>query len=425
MIRSNDMLLNIRRLIFSSTAKDSYILYVGNILSVAINFLITILLTRNLSTSEFGVFITGIVFLQLLVDLFELGINPALINLVSSSKDEAKLFIKSSFLLKLIISITVSLVLVLSADFIAISVFKNKIMSPVISFSALGFIFLTIIFWGQSVFQAQRNFLYSAILNTSINVLRLLFLGALLLSSYFNLYSSFFVSQIVLGFSALFVIYKLGFFLKFRNFKKKGTLEIIRFGLPIGISFAIAAIYTKLDQLMIYNIAGDKEAGVYGLAARLATIMIFLIAAFNSSVIPRFSSVEKNKFFVYFKKTVIVSIIVAFSTIILAFTIGTFFIPIIFGEEFKDSVLSLQLLSIGIAFFAVTSPIASAITYHFKQPKFSLASSFLSMIIIIGLLNALIPLFKSTGAAIAVLLVYIFQFIISLIYFLYLRNKYL
>src|SRR3989344_3523099 len=163
-MRQIDMWETFKSIILSSTAKDSSILYLGNILSVAINFLITLLLTRSLTTSEFGIFVTGLIFLQLLVDLFELGINPALINLASSSKEKSVSYIRASFLLKVIIGIVVSLILIIFASPISLVFFKNNSMAPIIIFSSLGFTFLTFILWGQSVFQSQKNFVYSALL---------------------------------------------------------------------------------------------------------------------------------------------------------------------------------------------------------------------------------------------------------------------
>ena len=63
---------------------------------------------------------------------------------------------------------------------------------------------------------------------------------------------------------------KIGFNYKFKYIEYH---EIIKFGLPIGLSFAIAALYTRLDQLLVFRYLGEEAAGIYGLAARLMLIL--------------------------------------------------------------------------------------------------------------------------------------------------------
>ena len=145
----------IRTLFFSSTAKDSYKMLLGNVISSLCGFLIITLLTRSISVDEVGLFITALTFTQLVTDLFELGINPASINFLSQGN---KSFLKSSFLLKSLVAISVSALIFLMAGPIANFVFKNESITAYIQISALGIFFLQLLNWAQTIFQTEKRF---------------------------------------------------------------------------------------------------------------------------------------------------------------------------------------------------------------------------------------------------------------------------
>lgn len=400
---------------FSRTSKDSSVLFAGTIISTILNLAIVVLLTRSLSTSDFGIFITALTFTQLITDMLELGVNPATLNFLSSRSESASL-VKTSFNLKVGIGLLSGLLVFLLADYISILVFKNEAISPFIKASSVGIFLGMLVTWGQTVFQAQKRFPLASLVNLSPNLVRfvtillIIFLGA---SNAFNLFLYY---QVVLIFSVVLILVSLGLnFLKSKH-AEVSHKQMLMFGLPVGLSFMVAALYTRLDQMFIFNLAGNSEAGVYGLAARLTTVFIFLVASVNSAIVPRFASVSKMDFSTYFKKVIHVSYFI--SGVGLAAILFSPVIPLIFGtQKFEGSILPFQILMVGIIFFTLSFPYSSAILYRLKKTAFPFWLSVFSLIVIWVLLTILIPQYRSVGAAISVSLVYIVQFIISFIYF--------
>src|SRR3989337_27937 len=68
---------------FSSTAKNTYILFAGNLVDAALAFLFTILVFRTLSTAEFGIFSALNNFVIVAYSLLDIGISGSLINFIS------------------------------------------------------------------------------------------------------------------------------------------------------------------------------------------------------------------------------------------------------------------------------------------------------------------------------------------------------
>jgi O-antigen/teichoic acid export membrane protein len=410
-------------LLFSATSKDSLVLLSGTIISNLINFLIVFILARNLSPQELGLIFTGLVFIQLVTDLFEFGINSTILTrLPVAEKQNQQKIISSSFVMKLIIGVVVGFSVALLSETISNVIFNNPNIQSVIQISGLGILLLTLIFWSQSVFQAKRDFLSSMSVNTSINILRLLAIGGVAILGVLNLTDVYFSMQVILIISVLYIIFKLQNLLKFNQISWLETKQILKFGLPIGLAFAMAALYTKLDQILILRISGEEEAGVYGVAQRLSAFFVFTVAAFNSAIVPRIVAIESNAFGRYFKKVVIISIGLAFLTSIGGFIISMF-IPVIFGVEYLNSVTPFLILAIGMSLFILSIPFSSLILYRYKRNYYSFIISGLSLLLVFGLLSILVPIYNSVGAALSMLIVYLVQLIINYSYYKYLEKS--
>jgi O-antigen/teichoic acid export membrane protein len=409
--------LNLKNILFSQTSKDSLYLLIGTIISVAINFVLVVILTNNLGPAQFGLFITALVFSQLVIDMFELGVNSATINYVSSTTGlEKNKYILTSLLLKVVIAALVSLGVLFLSSSISSIFFKNIAMIPFVQISAIGIFLMIIVNWAQSFFQAEKKFIFSSIVNASPNVSRLLLFLLFILGGSFTVISVYLGYQLVLIISVIIIFLLSGAnFIKskieYRNFK-----NILTFGLPIGLGFLVSALYSRLDQLMLFNLAGEYQAGIYGLASKLSTTFVFIVVAFTSAYIPRLTTLEDSKFKTYFSKVLLVSFILGL--LALLSIIFTPLIIYIFGSEYQMSIQPLIILMVGIFFFTLSSPFISVLVYKFKMTKISLILAVLSLIILFLLLNLLVPLYQANGAAISLSLLYLIQLVLSLGIFL-------
>ncbi len=407
----------------SETARDTMYLLSGTVISNVFGFALMAFITRSLNPIGFGLFVTALAFAQMLADFSELGINPSSLNFVAKSSGKEKLLlIKNSFLLKVFVTGIVSLFVYLLSGPIANIVFKNGDMIPFVQLSAIGGFLLALVAWSQSIFQSEKRFLLSSVLNTSTNVFRFAAVGILLLSGLSSPVGAYGVFQIILGLSvAIFFIAHDLKFLK-QDVKISRIKQIFFFGLPIGASFSLGSIYTRLDQILVFNYLGSGEAGIYGLASRLFLVLVFIISAFSSAIAPRFAHMSIAEFKNYFIKSIYACVGLV-GLIILSIIISPFFVPLIFGDAFKQSVIPFQILALGTIFFIFSIPLNLVLIFRQQKNTFIFVIGVIAFALTWYLLNNLIPKFGINGAALAMALVNLFQLVSFAIYTLYLKGK--
>ncbi len=412
----------IKSFFYSATSRDFTKLLSASVFSTIFNFLLIVILTRNMSTSEFGLIVTALTFTQLLSDFFELGLGSALLNSASGAGDVRALYIKASLMLRLAVSVVVAGLAVILAGPISRQFFHSMAIIPLIKISALGVLLGQIIAWSQTVYQTQMKFGKAALISSMSNPLRVLAILVLMVMGKFSMANIYWVLQLVLFLVMIFAFVGICQNLFSVRFEKEKAFKMLKFALPVGAAFALAALYTKLDQMMVLRLAGQDEAGIYGLASRLMMPFILVTSSLSLVLVPRFASLRGSEFAAYFKKSL--GLIGGIGTVmLLAIPLSPWLLPLIFGKVYVGAVVPFQVLTLGVVLFLISSPISSAIIYHFKKPAFSLYLSAGSLILVWLLLNWLIPVYKGNGAAAAVVGVYLVQLLVSAFYFLKLSHR--
>ncbi len=421
--------MNLKSYFFSSTSKDSGILLSGSILSTFLGLITVFLLTKNLSLYEFGLFISALTFVQLFTDFFELGINQATINFLSGKDiSHQKNFIFNLFVLKVTSALFIGVFIYFESRFLSELIFVNRNMAPYISFAAFGIVLNIIFNWIQSFLVSQKRFISSSILSLSINLLRVLTLALIFNQFVIEAKEIFLIIQLLISLPIIFIIFKFRSIYKeyltfANNINNSEILKIVRFGLPLGIAFAISAVYTRLDQIMILKLTNPNEAAIYGLAARITLPLLLVISSFSTAIIPRYVSINDQDFKNYFQKSLVVVGLMS-GVVLIGISILPILLPLIFGNSYIPSVIPAQILLIGMIFFILSSPFYNLIIYRFKDTYYSLFLASGSLILVYILLSSLIPISKSMGAAWSIGLVYFSQFIFSMLYTIFKIKKY-
>jgi O-antigen/teichoic acid export membrane protein len=78
------------------------------------------------------------------------------------------------------------------------------------------------------------------------------------------------------------------------RFGLRGARELwgplVRLGLPVGISGLLIVAYARIDQVLVFQLAGDRAAGLYGSAYRLLERAEMLPAAVMTTLFPLLSA---------------------------------------------------------------------------------------------------------------------------------------
>jgi O-antigen/teichoic acid export membrane protein len=391
----------VKGLATSATAKDTYLMYVGNLLSAFIGFLFVLVIARNLTVDDFGIFSAANNLIIIIASLTDIGISSAVVKFVSEKmasddKVSAYKYIKAGFVLRFWTVLTISFLVFLLSGLIS----KHLLATDEIKVAWwVAIISLGMFSWGyfQYVFQAFRKFVHSIITDISLGTSRVLLtlifvLGGLKLNEVFGAYfAATIVSLVVIAF-----MIRLDF-LKSRP-DKQVYKKLLKFSGWLGVNRVISSISGRLDVQMLAALAGATQTGFYSIPSRLAFFIPVLAGSFTSVLAPRLSSFgDKEKEIRYVKKATLAVLPISIG-IVVWIALAKPFIVILFGQKYLPAVPVFQALAAAMIPFLFTVPSVSAIIYAIKKPIyigifafFQLAAIFLLNLYFIPRMGALGP----------------------------------
>lgn len=253
-----------------------------NILNKIVPFLLLPIITRMLpNTSDFGVYSMYTTILGLGTPLAVLGLYDAMFREFFERDDIQYKYDVTTTTQRLVIvsSIVIAVILILFNRSFSIIFFGNSNYSTLVIFAGIG------VFIGANKnpiqaptrMQNQRNIFIISGLLSAISMYAIALILIYNGFSYFGLiYSSIISSFFILIF---FWIRNNAYFLKGR-FNIKIGKELLRVGLPLLPTFLIYWVYNSMDKIMITNILGTYELGVYSIGAKMAQVSQLIYAGF-------------------------------------------------------------------------------------------------------------------------------------------------
>lgn len=425
-----DIFKRLSVLIFSNTARDTYILFFGNLLSAFLGFIFTLFVARELSVSDFGVFSAAVNLVIILTSLTDLGISTGVINYVAENIAQGKLilsnkYIKASILIKLWVNIVISLIIIL------ISVWVSKFListddNLVAIYTAFISLSLALPMLIPSILQAQKRFVASLVADNTLYLVRLVFSMIFMYFFGLNVHNSL-LSYVLGGL----VGSTLGIFLLnpqflFLKTEKKIYSNLLKFSGWIGINRIVSSISGRLDIQMLAILAGSSATGLYSIPSRLAGFIIVLTSSYSSVLATRLAGfankTEEKKYIV--KASFALIPILAFLVLWIIFAKP--FMLLLFGDKYLEAVPVFQALTFSMMPFVLTSVSVAAIVYAMKKTFYIGAFSFFQIVAIFILNLLLIPKYGVIGPTItffitnSILAIYTWAIVIK--YYWYEKN---
>ena len=177
--------------------------------------------------------------------------------------------------------------------------------------------------------------------------------------------------------------------------------QLFSFGIRVYVGNVASGLLTQLDQLLVNGLAGLSALGVYNQAASLAQKAWMIPAGVESAAYrPMTSSAtlaEARLLAVRLFRTVLFLSI----GLIAAGWLLAPLIPIIYGRDFRETVLPFRILILGTAFFGCGRMFSIYFTGYRKRPQLLLALNWILLPIQANLCLWLIPLWGLKGACIS------------------------
>lgn len=384
-------------------SKNISVLFLSQILSYIFAFFTLMYSARYFGVEQFGILSFALAFTGIFSILMDLGLSTLTIRELARNKSLFKKYIGNIIPIKIFLSLTSSCLMIIIVNLMGYDQQTINVTYFIIFYTILNT--FSLLFY--SVFQANEKMEFPAlgyILNSS-----LLFLGILMAIYYgFNIYQFSFVYIIVSAFILVYaiIVFSWKFKLPKMEFNWKIWKSIINESLPFTISGISINIYLWIDTIILSFIQGQEAVGLYNAAYRLITILFFIPIVFNTVLFPvmsqYFVSSKESLIFTFdklFKTMIIIGVPIGVGIVFIANKI----IMLIYGNQFLDAVIILQILIWSTVLIFAQNPLLRLLESSNKQ--LSVSKIYLIGVLFNSTLNIVfIPIFSYVAAAIITVL---------------------
>lgn len=199
------------------------------------------------------------------------------------------------------------------------------------------------------------------------------------------------------------------------------TLRIWRHLKPSLVLFLlniIISIYVNLDSAMLGFIKDDTAVGYYSIAGKLSHITLSMITTLGVVLLPRFSYlIKQNKveeFDALARKSMDFTIGICLPIVAGFVTLAPLIVVTLFGEQYLDSILTLQIISPIILFASLTNVLGIQILYPKGKENIVILSTLGAAIVNFTLNWFLIPIYSQNGAAFSTAVAEVIVFVVQM-----------
>lgn len=388
----------------SEPVKASIWFTFSNILQKALSLLATPILTRILSTEQYGTFTlyqswVSILTIFTTLNIFQNAFNRALVQYPNDHKR-----LESSLL-----GLTSTITLLLLIIYIF---FKNELAALFnLSFPIVISMFVEIMFVSAYEFWAaeQRfNYKYWHLVIVSV----LMSFGSLILGIVMilltekykaeaRIYSDVGVKILICAFIYINIIKKGKVF-----YNKNYWKYAIEFSLPLVPHFLSHFVLNQSDRILIGNIVGTSQAAIYSVAYSIAMMMVLITEAINNTFVPFSFKELSHKKYNSIKHASSELVIFVGLLCLLPMMFAPEIIELFASSKYHDAIWVVPPISASV-FFIFIYNIFSNIEYYYKRTIGISLASILSAVLNLALNLVAIKLWGYLAAAYTTLLAYI------------------
>ncbi|HOP40647.1 MAG TPA: flippase [Geobacteraceae bacterium] len=219
------------------------------------------------------------------------------------------------------------------------------------------------------------------------------------------------LAEIVLGAIGLALVYRMtGQHIAHWRIDTILIKKLLKEGLPLVLSGIAFMVYLRVDQVMLGQMAGDREVGIYSAAVRVAEIWYFIPTAIISSVFPDIihaREISKELFLAKLQKLYNLLAFMGYAVAVPTTFLAGWVINLLFGPSFAAAAPTLAVL-VWAGVFANLGVARNAYLLATNRSRILLFAVLAGAVSNVLLNLLLIPAFGSMGAAIASCLSYWF-----------------
>lgn len=378
------------------------------IFRMVVTFFVGIWVARYLGPELYGQLNFAQSFVALFSTIANLGLDGIVVRNIVNEPSRINEIMGSSFVLKLIgalfsISLTFGLII-----FVRPADTESQWLVTVIALGIMFQSFDTIDYWFQSQVYAKVKVYASSI---SFSIISLVKVTLILIHAPLVAFAYAGLAEVAFGAIGLLVGYRFhGHYIRKWRATVTCAKAMLKDSWPLILSSLAIMIYMRIDQIMIGEIAGDRELGIYSVAVRLGEMWYFVPLAIVSSTFPAIVQAKKISDELFYGRLQKLYDMMAFIGYVAAIGTTCFasFIVSLFGPAYAKSA-SLLILYIWIGLFVNLGVARSCFLNTMNFTRWHFVTSLMGCVINVFLNLVLIPQYGAMGATIASLFAYWFQ----------------
>ena len=332
-------------------------MFAEQILRMVAGLLVGIWVARYLGPKQFGVFSYAIAFAALFSSIAKLGLDGILVRDLVKEPELRDAYLGTAFWLKLMGALLMLGVVTITMQLTSSDPLTNLYIL-IIASGAVFQSFEVVDFYFQSKVLSKFVSIckMTQLLISSLLKLYFIFTGAELI--YFVLITL--VDQVTLSLS-LYIAYrfqKLGSF--YEHFNKEIAKQLLKDSWPLIFTGLVIIIYMRIDQIMIKEMLGEREVGLFSAAVRLSEVWYFIPVIISSSLFPSIVNAKKISEELYLGRLQHLYAVMIWVAIIIALLltfVSNWVVTLLFGEAYREAgqVLAIHIWAGVFVFIGVAS----------------------------------------------------------------------
>jgi O-antigen/teichoic acid export membrane protein len=391
------------------------------IIQKVLAFIYFTFLARYLPVDDLGKYTFAFSFTTIFSVLVDVGLSAILTREIAKNKEKEENLLANILGLKIILSVAIYALIILLINLLGYLELTKKLVYLTGVIMLLDNFSLT--WWG--VLRGHENLKYESIGITLFQII-VVSLGGILIWQKANVI--YLVSVILLAslFNCIFSYCQMRWRLKLVpkiDFNKRLLKNLLKISWPFALAGIFARLNTQIDTVFLSKLGCstiqmcETNIGIYSVATKITLALHFIPLAFTAALFPAMSKLfveDKEKLVRTFEKSMHYLMIVGIPISIGIGVLAPDFLPKVFGQEFTNSILPLQILMASLSIIFLTFPIGALLNATSRQLRNTLNIG-IAVIVNIVLNLILIPFYSYTGAAIASLTSSIIILVLGLI----------
>jgi O-antigen/teichoic acid export membrane protein len=290
------------------SAKGSFDLLWGLIVSTVISAVGVIFIARLLGSDEYGLY-TIVLTVPVIIGIFrDWGVNSAMVKFTAQFRAEGRNDeIRSIFLTGLLFEVAVGLALTIVsffvADFLAVSVFNRPVIAPLIQIASLSVLANGLVNAATAVFTGYEQMKLNSIMLICQSIIKTGTIIGLVIVGLGSTGATigFTIGTVIAGLIGLALIRVIYLQLpkpaNNRQEIKAYLSTMLMYCLPLSIGTIIATLLTQFYAFLlpIHYTADNVQIGNYGVAINFVVLITFLAQPVTTMMFPAFSKLDAQK----------------------------------------------------------------------------------------------------------------------------------